>query len=113
MSHFSFSSLEHEAASAFEKLHAGLVLVEKFIPKVQKAEPTVEAIATVVGGPTAAEIVRAAFSVLGTVAVVVKDADQATVSAGVSVKINPDEAAALKQLLKDAAPLLAQLGIKL
>jgi hypothetical protein len=95
---FGFSSIGHLFATVAHDIVKGLKTIEHVLANVQASAPQIEAITAIVD-PKAADIERAAFAVLGTVAHAVDSADAATSANGLNVALDAEFVAAVKAIL--------------
>jgi hypothetical protein len=100
---FSFSSIGHFFAAMASDIVHGARAAGSVLAKVEKAEPTVEAITGLVF-PQAVELERGAFAILGLAASAVQSAGDAASANGVNVTLD----AALVADIKAIIPALEQ-----
>lgn len=115
MSIFSFSSVQHFAASAISDLHKVLKFIEKEAPVVVGTEPLVEGVTAIALGAASpvVTIERAAFAALGHIVVAVQAADDAAAVHGVSLTLDSEAVVAFKELIAEFKGDLAKIGYKL
>lgn len=109
---FNFNSIEHAIAAVAADVVKAAKAVAAFLPKIQAAEGTVEAVTAVVY-PQAVPIERASFAALGLIAKAVAAAEPAAAANGLNVQLDAQFVADVRELLPTLKQELAKIGVKL